>query len=343
MAQIGGVLGELESTIKSERVRAAKDEGARLGKFAGGPRPFGYDDDGLRLVEPEASWYRELFERVTAGEGLWTIARDWSERGIVNRNGRPFGTAALRSMVARPRAAGLRQHRGEIIGVGEWEPVVSPEEQARSVAALASRRNLRANTENRSVRLLSGLIRCECRSKMRVQAYRNGRRVETYRCSGIVNGGGCGRTGVVAKLVEDEVEGRFLARLSEPETAQAVALAREAETDVRALLDELEAPQRERSELASDYGAGRIPRDVWRTADEGLSKREASVAAEIEKCGRSGGFPEPSVLVRRWRKLDLDGKRLGLAAYVDYVEIARVGSGGRRELNPDRVSVHWRV
>src|SRR6266498_387222 len=39
--------------------------------------------------------------------------------------GKPFHTTTLRRVLTNPRMAGLRVHRGEVIGEASWEPVIS--------------------------------------------------------------------------------------------------------------------------------------------------------------------------------------------------------------------------
>src|SRR5262249_47949882 len=139
MAQIAGVLGELESAIKSDRVRVAKAEGARIGRYGGGPRPFGYEHDGVTIRETEAILVRELYDRVIGGEGLPAIARDWQDRGIVNGNGHSYHPGDLRQALKRPRYAGLRVHHDEIVGQAAWDAIVSKDEWQRAQAALKAR------------------------------------------------------------------------------------------------------------------------------------------------------------------------------------------------------------
>ncbi|HEY2194672.1 MAG TPA: recombinase family protein, partial [Actinomycetospora sp.] len=97
---------EYESSKTSERMKRANAANAADGKPHGrvsyGYRRM-YDPRTGRLVgqEPhpdEAPVVRELFERLGAGHSLRGIARDFEERGIRSRSGKPFSAAALRSL-----------------------------------------------------------------------------------------------------------------------------------------------------------------------------------------------------------------------------------------------------
>lgn len=69
-------------------------------------------------------------------EPMYSIAKDWEERGIVSRDktvdgelvpGIPFSPQNLRSMLRRPAYAGLRKHNGVLVPVQweGWTPIVS--------------------------------------------------------------------------------------------------------------------------------------------------------------------------------------------------------------------------
>lgn len=63
-------------------------------------------------------------------------------------NGGPWRTPTLAGLLASPRNAGLRQHRGQVIGDAIWEPIVSAETRER----LLARQLDRAVTGRRSPR-----------------------------------------------------------------------------------------------------------------------------------------------------------------------------------------------
>src|SRR3954452_2628831 len=86
----------------------------------------------------------------------------------------------VRALVLRERNAGLRVHRGQVVGDGAWEPILDRGrfEQLRAVLSDPVRK---ASTGTAAAHLLSGLARCGvCGAALRVA---HNRRVPSYRCS----------------------------------------------------------------------------------------------------------------------------------------------------------------
>jgi DNA invertase Pin-like site-specific DNA recombinase len=341
-AQIGGVLAELESSIKSERVTAAKQERAEQGRHSGGQRPFGYEKDGVTLNPSEAKLYRELVERIISGETLPVIADDWHARGIKNMGGKnPFSTASLRQLVAGGHQAGLRTHHGEIIGMGDWPAIITPEEREKALAALSSRRlHSVAGGPTRRVALLSGLIRCECGAKMRVHAYRDGRRKSTYRCMKEV--GACGRMSIQTEHADNCVTERLLVLLRKPSTARTLSKLRKASPDLRKLLADIEKLEAEKDEIAADYAAGRIERREWATLRDGIGERLDAARNQLHAIESAGAIDiEPTQLADTWSELDLGIQRKHLARIIDQVKIFSATSGSKLDAN--RVKISWLI
>jgi DNA invertase Pin-like site-specific DNA recombinase len=77
-----GAVARYESEHRSERVRRAFLQNAQQGRRAGGPRPFGYEDDGITVREPEAAAVRTAVESVLAGASLRSVARELNKTGL---------------------------------------------------------------------------------------------------------------------------------------------------------------------------------------------------------------------------------------------------------------------
>jgi hypothetical protein len=137
-----------ESAIRSQRVKDAVERNARSGKrTGGGSRPFGYKiirQDlgegaprrwrivGEELEPTEAEAIKEAASRVLRGESLRSIAMDWNKRGIKPAGGNStkakdkradqrkgaamWQGSMIRRVLMSPRIAGLKEHRGEIVG-----------------------------------------------------------------------------------------------------------------------------------------------------------------------------------------------------------------------------------
>jgi DNA invertase Pin-like site-specific DNA recombinase len=116
-----------ESQHKAERIRSAHRQIAENGQWHGGMRPFGYEADGTTVRETEAAEVKRLAAAVIRGQSLRSLAVELNERGVPSVTGVKWTSARLRAMLLRPRLAGLRQHRGKIIGPAVWPPILSRE------------------------------------------------------------------------------------------------------------------------------------------------------------------------------------------------------------------------
>ena len=78
--------------------------------------------------DAERELVREAAQRVLAGQGLMTIARDWNPRGLRGATEHPWTAPTLRKVLLSARIAGLREHgtdpSGKVLGAltpGIWE------------------------------------------------------------------------------------------------------------------------------------------------------------------------------------------------------------------------------
>jgi DNA invertase Pin-like site-specific DNA recombinase len=127
--------GEVER--KGSRQRSAYEQAAKAGRWVGGRRPFGYEDDGVTIREDEAALIKRGFVDVLAGESLSELARRWNEAGHVTTYGNTWRKGAVKDVLTNPRHAGLRRYRSPddrpevrrnpelgITAVAEWAPIV---------------------------------------------------------------------------------------------------------------------------------------------------------------------------------------------------------------------------
>lgn len=196
IARLLGATAMHEIEHARERMKRAKTQAALDGKHRGGPRPFGYESDGMTVRDNEAEVIRELTRAVIAGRSLTALSRDLNDRGIPTSTGRRWGYGAVRDLLVRPRNAGLVStgrvdhiDEVEIIGDARWPAVLDREtwEAARSILLDPSRRT--SQTGNSKKWLGSGIYRCgRCGAPMVVTALgatpaRGGNRRHYYRCT----------------------------------------------------------------------------------------------------------------------------------------------------------------
>jgi site-specific DNA recombinase len=154
-----GAVAKFESEHAAERQQRKKLETAAAGEWAGGRRPYGFDADGITIRSDEACIVAEETDAILLGSSLRGRSARLNAAGHVTTTGRPFTPSALRRILIRPRNAGLREHRGQIVGKAAW-PAIVAEEKWRAVAALLTDPARRTNAGRSPRWLLSGVARC---------------------------------------------------------------------------------------------------------------------------------------------------------------------------------------
>lgn len=192
---LDALLSEKEVEQTRERVLRAVRANAAAGK-PHGKLPYGYmivrDPDTGEPLErtpnpTTAPILREIVSRILSGDSLYAVAGDLNDRGVPGprpkRDGgpSPWIPVTLRKIIESPTYAGLRTHKGEVVGKATWEPLISLDEHERILAVLAdpSRRSNHRGSEPHW--LLSGIAVCGvCGSSMRRQKNRG---YNTYVCA----------------------------------------------------------------------------------------------------------------------------------------------------------------
>jgi site-specific DNA recombinase len=334
VARIKGAVAADEIDRVRKRVRRKKDELAMAGKpSGGGARPFGFEPDGLTIREPEAEIIRELAGRVLAGESLGSLAADLDRRGIATVSGRSWVPNVLRGMLFAPRIAGLRQHRGEVVGPAAWDPILDRRtwEQLQAHFLTPARRRVGAGR-----RLLTGLLVCgRCGARL-ISGQNNGQRA--YVCRKYAGFDGCGGLAMIAEPLEELITEAVLIRLDSPELAERLAGGHDDDqTDKLATLrDRLD-------ELADSFASGEITRREWLRAREGIEARIADAQRTLRRSSTAAALDLGNEPVRdAWAGLALERQRAALAAVVERVTIGPAVRG-RNRFDPERVDMTWRA
>jgi hypothetical protein len=327
------------------------DELAAAGLPHGGVRAFGYEDDKVTVRPAEAEIVRAVVARYLAGETTRSLATWLDEQGVRTVAGGPWTTTTLRAMLRSPRIAGLREHRGEIVGPAVWPAIITPEERDRVLARMASR----AVSGRRAPRryLLSGLVRCgKCGhtlySSARVEKRAGGVTVATrrYVCLSGPDHGGCGGIMVVAEPLEDLITAAVLYRLDTPELADALAGRAAADDEAASVADSIAADRAQLDELAKLYADRQIGAREWLAARNPIEERVRAAEKRLGRMTRSetltGLVGNGEELRGRWADLGLSRQHAIIAAVLDHVVIAP-GTPGAQVLDPDRADPVWRL
>jgi site-specific DNA recombinase len=341
-ARIMIAVAKAEQERKAERQKLAFEQAAINGKrFIGCPRPFGYQDDHVTAHPVEGPAVAEACAAVLGGGTISGIRREWTTLGLkppqhAQRGTTTWNRTSIRMILLNPRIAGLSAYHGEIVGQGNWEPLV-PEETWRAVRGI-----LQDPTRKppRGVKtLLGGLGLCPCGNVVTGMPSHTGHHI--YRCTPATrnpayHGGHVARQ---AEPVEMFIEKLVVARLSRPDAADLVT----AEVDVAALREEATAIRANLEEMASDRALGKITRAQMLKATEAGTARLDQIGAELDTAARENVLA-PLVAAENaaavWAGLDISRKRAVIKTLMS-VTLYSPGKGPRRAFDPATVQVTW--
>lgn len=347
---VGRIMNVIDAE-ESERIRAraaaAHDQLAKEGRPVGRSH-YGYrtsrgpDGTGrpeLVIVPEEAAIIRRIVDELLAGHSSRAVAERLNDDGIPTARGctrwRSQGVLAL---ARRPYIAGLRAHRGTVVGPARWEGVITPDRFEALSRALgpgmvvtkrgAKRRRV-ATSPGKARRwlLTGGIARCGiCGAPMVAGPLGRGRGT-AYFCrlsSGDPNA--CGRMSIrPAELVEEMVTEAVLDHLERPEVA-----ARLAETDDperQTLSEEIAAADARIARAAELFGAGEIDEETWRTMHAPAAARADSARARLRAMSPAGDIELPAAEMIRshWAELPLAARQAVLRRLLVAVRIGPVG------------------
>jgi hypothetical protein len=233
----------------------------------------------------------------------------------------------------------LSVYRGEIVGQGNWEPLVS-EETWRAVRGILEDPSRKPPRGVRT--LLGGLALCPCGNVVTGMPSHTGHHI--YRCAPTTrnrahHGGHVARQ---AGPVETFIEKLVVARLSRPDAADLVT-AEDSGVDVAALREEATAIRVNLEEMASDRALGKITRAQMLKATEAGTARLEAIGAELDGAARENVLA-PLVAAENaaamWAGLDISRKRAVIKTLMS-VTLHSPGKGARRAFDPATVQVAW--
>ncbi|MET8381606.1 recombinase family protein [Streptosporangium canum] len=218
-ARIMLAIANKSSRDTSRRVVRALEDLAEQGKWSGGGyRPYGYEGDGSTIRETEAATIRWMADRILEPyedpKDAWSphrIAADLNRRGIPPARAAKWNSGSVVSLLTGPRVAGLRTHRGKVVGKAAWPAILTMETWEAVCAVIASRARGNSNT---LTRWLTGVLFCsQCGHRLSGAPVGSGKS-HRYWCN--TSRGGCGKISINAELSEAEVERQILEYLETP-------------------------------------------------------------------------------------------------------------------------------
>jgi DNA invertase Pin-like site-specific DNA recombinase len=343
-------MAEFESDLRGERLRLMHDQLAERGAWHGGVIPFGYRSAGKGRIEPDpvtGPLVQEAVRRVLRRESVGTVIRDWNARGIASPRGARWQSTPMRKLLTNPVLAGLRQHRGEVIGDGNWSALISRAEHERLLATFGDKQARRRHGRGRKFLLSGGLLVCrECETEL--YSGRRGNGTAVYVCKTDI-AGACGKVQIQAEPLELLIREAVVDALAGPKLTR--MLAEREDADVDRLARSLHEDEEELKALATLKGQRRFTLAEWLALRDPIEERIAQTRAKLqasttgdlladlprtrEELAQAFGLRGPA----KARSVDWQQARVRLV--LNHITVASAKRVGRDF--EDRLDPHWRA
>ncbi len=357
MARILGSIARGESEHKGERQRLANDQRAAAGHWQTCNRTFGYTLDGQPL-EPEASAVRKAVVDVLAGKSIQAVTREWNAAGLrttlagqerkeyTDKNGRrikanvvdgKWNSPRVRRLLVSPRYAGLRVHRGKVVGQGNWTPLIDLDTHKGLVAYLSNPSRV-TNTNSFERKYLGpGVFRCGVCGATMMTARPGGQKNPQRRYV-------CRSTPHLARVgqpIDDLVTATVLERMTQPDAAELLA---SRGVDITGLSVQREALQRKLDGLVEQFDADNIDAEQFGAASRKTRQKLAEVDRQLADATRTS--PAAALVAagrdawEAWEAMSMTQR----AQAVEELMVVTVLPAPRRgsRLSPEHVSIEWR-
>lgn len=352
IARITGSVARYASEHNARRIAAKMTELAEAGKVPGGRRAFGYSEDGKTKHPEEAPIVAELVARVLGGATCRELAAELNARGVKTTAGNEWHPGPLRQMLAGPRIAGLRSHKGRIVAglpgqaPTEWAAIIDADQRARLLATLDARSPI--GRRGRTPWLLTGLLRCESCGEPLVsntdsKATGGARRYQCRPRAG--HAAACGAVRIKAEPLEELLGALATERLADVEARQGA----EPGPDDSAELAELNKVAADRLAVAEAGAqlslANRL--EEYAALDRRQRAVEARLAGRVREAAPLALVAAEGFVGRPWADLELAEQRRILEALIDHIAVAPASKPGSTKFEAGRVTapgrIAWRV
>jgi DNA invertase Pin-like site-specific DNA recombinase len=295
------------------------------------------------VEEGSEAWHVQWAARsLLSGASLNSIAVAWNEQHVRTSTGAEWMGPEVRSMMLRPRNAGIIRHRGEEAGPAKW-PALLDEPMWRSVVSLLRDPSRRTSPGGERKYLGTGLYECGlCGVTMRtVTSNRSGGRHELAY--------GCRKSKHVIRKAEPldaYVQWLALNRLRREDAAELLA-ARADPVDVRGAQRDMREARETLDALAEELGAGTMDVQEWRVARKAVRERlegAERVLARAVEVNPVAGLIGADDIGAEWDRLVLSRQR----AVISYLMTVKVHPARRGRLpggtyfDTDSIEIVWK-
>ena len=278
----------------SDEVKKGHKETALRGLHNGGYAPFGYDVVNQQYVvnEFEAEYIKRIFRAAANREGFSGILREMEERGVKGKRGKTIKYTQLYEMLRNIKYTGTYVYYpqggkcGEgrtadnVIRIENAHPAIIDMNLFQEVQTIMGERK---QTGKKAGYLCSGLVYCECGSKMHgIRTERKGHEYFNYYCAKK-----CGASGV--KMAEvDTAAINYLRELLSPENQIRIAAAlRQFHAGEKSKVEDfntiikkrIEEKQKEYDTLMANLKAGVLPAVVIESIGQQMEELQNEIGA----------------------------------------------------------------
>lgn len=327
-ARIKGAVARAEMERKSARQKASHRQRAAEGKPWATRRPFGFLEDAVTHHPAEAALVRTMYAEALAGATQSAIARLLNDQGVTTTLGNQWTQHGVRSLLLNPRNAGLRAHKGQVVGEGAWDALVPVETWRAVVEKFTSRPAGRGGGARKY--LLAGLARCGvCDAPLRTR-YTN-RNARLYACP-------AHHVGRNAEAVDELVTGFVLDRVGRPDAADLLVTP---DPDEHATVQaEIKGAREALQTLAEMFADGALTSEAFKAGNERAKKRLADAEAQLPRA-EAAEVLEPLVSpgsdpAKVWADMSLARRRQAIDVLMT-VKVNPTGRGSR--FDPTSVEV----
>lgn len=288
IARIMAATDAAEAERTGERVSRTFQQIAESGGYRGGPRPFGWQSDGVTPVLAELEAIATACDEILGGGKLRAIRERWNKAGLRGGKGAEWSTTTVKQVLMRWRNAGVIEVDGQVlerdgqpVKAAWWDSRPAELDTVRAVRAILTDPTRNKAGGNTPRWLGSGMYECWGCEQPDLRVSGPAARTRMYRC-------GAHRDPLPdrhhvsrqAALLDDMVENVIVARLSRPD-ARRLLRHRDTGLDAGKLHTERAKVATLIAELDDDRDHERISRSRYLARNEALSLRLAAVDEQL--------------------------------------------------------------